>query len=84
MIQTRRLEPLRRQHHMSYQHREEVRPVPREFSQRSEQRANCQTQPIPLQGLHQPITAVITRGRAQETLQCQLEAVNLALTEAVQ
>jgi len=47
-IQTRRLEPTRRQHHMSHQHREEVHPVPRELSQRSEQRANCQTQPIPL------------------------------------
>jgi len=84
MIHTRRLEPLRRQHHMSYQHREEERPVPREFSQRSEQRAYCQPQPLPLSGLHQPSPAVITRGRAQEILQCQLEAVNLALTEAVQ
>jgi len=84
MIQTRRLEPLRRQHHMSYQHLEEVHPVPREVSQRSEQRANFQTQPLPLQGLHQPITAVITQGREQEILQCQLEAVNLALTEAIQ
>jgi len=69
MIQTRRLEPLRRQHHMSNQHREEVHPVPREVSQRSEQRANFQTQPLPLQGLHQPITAVITRGRELEILQ---------------